>query len=204
MNLQIPELGEATPAAHPSAEAVRLLRLRRSTSPELMAEPGPSADVLRVILEIGARVPDHRRVYPFRFVVIAGERRAAAGALLADRLRQSDPSADAVRLDVERRRFLRAPLVICVASRVDRAHKTPEWEQILTAGAVCENLLLASNAHGFASCWLTEWAAYDDGVRAGLGLAADERIAGFIYVGTAREAPKERPRPDLESLITRF
>lgn len=204
MSLRLPELGEPTPAAFPSAEAVRLMRLRRSTSPDLMADPGPDAETLRVILEIGARAPDHRRLYPFRFIVIEGERRAAAGALLAARLHETDPSADEAKLQLERRRFLRAPVVIAVASRIDPNHKTPEWEQILTNGAVCENLLIAANAHGFASCWLTEWAAYDAGVRAGLGLEDRERIAGFIYVGSAKEPPKERPRPDLSSLITRF
>lgn len=204
MNLRLPELGAPTPAATPSAEAVRLMRLRRSTAPDLMTDPGPDPATLRTILEIGARVPDHRRLYPFRFIVIDGDRRAAAGALLAECLAGSEPSADSTRLDLERRRFLRAPVVIMVASRIDPNHKTPEWEQTLTAGAVCQNLLIAANAHGFASCWLTEWAAYDAGVRAGLGLAAAERIAGFIYLGTAREDPKERPRPDLANLITRF
>ncbi len=204
MTFRLPELGETTPAAYPSAEAVRLMRLRRSTAPDLMGEPGPSPEQLRTILEIGARVPDHRRLYPFRFIVIEGDRRAAAGALLAERLQATDAAADAARIDQERRRFLRAPVVIAVASRVDPAHKTPEWEQILTAGAVCENLLIAANAHGFASCWLTEWAAYNQGVQSGLGLSSAERIAGFVYIGTARENPKERPRPDLASLITRF
>lgn len=204
MNLRLPDLGEPTPASHPSDAAISLMRLRRSTSPELMGDPGPAPDVLRVILEIGARVPDHRRVYPFRFIVIEGARRAEAGAILAKRLQETDAGADAQKLDVERRRFLRAPVIVAVVSRIDRSHKTPEWEQTLTAGAVCENLLIAASAHGFASCWLTEWAAYDEGVREGLGLRADERIAGFIYVGTAREAPKERPRPVLDHLITRF
>ncbi|MBY0423775.1 MAG: nitroreductase [Parvularculaceae bacterium] len=183
---------------------MRMLRLRRSTSPELMQEPGPSASELRTILEIGARVPDHRRVYPFRFIVFEGDRRAAAGAVFAARLEATDPAADAAKIDVERRRFLRAPVVVCVVSRVDAAHKTPEWEQVLTAGAVCENLLLAASAHGFASCWLTEWLAYDSAVRAALGLGAEERVAGFIYIGSARENPKERPRPDVDALITRF
>lgn len=204
MELRLPETGETIAAANPSQDAVRLMRLRRSTSPELMSEPGPPAEILRTILEIGARAPDHRRVYPFRFVVIEGERRAVAGDLLARRLAETDAAADAARLDVERRRFTRAPVVIVVASRVDHAHKTPEWEQVLTAGAVCENLLVAANAHGFASCWLTEWAAYDEGVREGLGLAMSERVAGFIYMGSARENPKERPRPELDALITRF
>lgn len=204
MSLTAPPLGEPTPAAFPSDDSVRMLRQRRSTSPELMQGPGPSALELRTILEIGARVPDHRRVYPFRFIVFEGDRRAVAGAIFAERLAAIDSSADTAKLDVERRRLLRAPSVVAVVSKVDRSHKTPEWEQVLTAGAVCENLLLAASAHGFAACWLTEWPAYDAGVREALGLAADERFAGFIYFGSARENPKERPRPDLDALITRF
>lgn len=204
MTLRRPDLGEPTPAAHPSDAALRLLRLRRSTPVDLLTTPGPAPETLQTILEIGARVPDHRRVYPFRFIVIAGDRRVAAGALAAAAFARANPEADPRTIDLEGRRFLRAPVVVAVVSRVDRAHKTPEWEQILTAGAVCQNVLLAASAEGFAACWLTEWIAYDDEVRAGLGVRADERIAGFLYIGSAKENPKERPRPDLATMITHF
>lgn len=204
MTFSSPKVGEPTPAATPSDEALTLLRRRRSTSPELLSGRGPSAEEVAIILEIGARVPDHRRLAPFRFLVFEGEGRTRMGALLADALRSSEPSANPERLEQERRRFERAPLVVGVVSVVDRAHKTPEWEQILTAGAVCQNLLLAANALGYAGCWITEWCAYDETVRRGLKLQINERIAGFIYFGAARQDPLERPRPTLASLITRF
>ncbi len=199
-----PEFGAQIPAAHPSPAAVRLMSLRRSTSPDVMTEPGPDAETLGTILTIGARVPDHRRVYPFRFIVFEGEGRARAGEILARAFLANEPQAPADRVELERRRFLRAPAVIGVVSKVDRAHKTPEWEQLMTVGAVCENLLIAASAHGFAQCWITEWYSYDPTVIQGFGLAREERFAGFVYIGSAREDPKERARPELAALMTHF
>lgn len=199
-----PEFGAPLPAAHPSEETIALLRLRRSTAADLMGEPGPDATALRSMLQIAARAPDHRRVAPFRFIVFEKEARAAAGEILAAAFAAAEPGAEPRRIEAERRRFLRAPVVVAVVSSVDRAHKTPEWEQVLTAGAVCQNLLIAANAHGYAAQWVTEWCAYDRAVLDAFGLAPDERVAGFVYLGTAREDPRERQRPDLDALITYF
>lgn len=199
-----PEFGKPLPAAHPSEDTIELLRLRRSTAADLMTEPGPGADELASILSIASRVPDHRRVNPFRFLVFEGEGRAAAGEILARALAQAEPQAGASRLEAERGRFLRAPVVVGVISSVDRTHRTPEWEQILTSGAVCQNMLIAASAHGFAAQWLTEWCAYDRSVLDAFGLKPGERIAGFVYIGTAREDPLERQRPDAGALTTRF
>ena len=203
-SIKVPAFGEPVPAAHPSADLMRALRLRRSTSPDLLGPPGPSPDEIRVILEIAARVPDHRRVFPFRFIVFEGAARAEAGDILAAAFAAAEPAAAQARIDAERGRFLRAPFVVCVVSAVDPGHKTPEWEQILCAGAVCQNLLLAASAHGFGASWLTEWYGYDRGVLDKFGLKPSERVAGFVYVGTAREQPKERLRPDLDALIAKF
>lgn len=199
-----PDFGESLPAAHPSPEAVRMLRLRRSTSADLLCDPGPDPQTLRALLEIAARAPDHRRVYPFRFIVFEGDARARAGGIIAAAFEANEPGSAEARIDSERRRFLRAPVVVAVVSAVDRAHRTPEWEQVLTAGAVCQNMLLAASAHGFAAQWLTEWYGYDRRVLDGFGLKPHERIAGFVYIGAAREDPKERQRPDLDGLISRF
>lgn len=199
-----PAFGAALPAAHPSPAFATALRLRRSTSADMLAGPGPDADTLTVILEIAARVSDHRRVYPFRFVIFEGAARASAGAILAEAFAAQEPNAGEARIEAERGRFLRAPVVIAVVSAVDRTHRTPEWEQVLTVGAVCQNLLLAASAHGFAANWITEWCAYDRGVLDRFGVLADERIAGFVYLGTAREDPKERQRPDVAALVSRF
>ncbi len=199
-----PEFGAPLPAAHRSAETIALLRMRRSTPAELMTAPGPDAAELRSILQIASRVSDHRRVYPFRFILFEGEARARAGDIIARAFVANEPKAEAKQAEFERGRFLRAPVVVAVVSVVDRTHKTPEWEQLMTAGAVCQNMLVAASAHGFAALWITEWYAYDRAVIDAFGLKASERIAGFLYLGTAREEPRERQRPELDALITRF
>ena len=199
-----PEFGAPMAPAHPSPEARRLLALRRSLSPDLMTDPGPDDATLDAILEIAARVPDHRKLTPFRFLVIAGEGRARAGDILAARFASGNPDATTAQIEAERRRFLRAPVVVTVIARINPHHKTPEWEQALTNGAVCLNLLCAASAYGFAGCWLTEWYAYDGGVSEALGLASGERFSGFVYLGSAREHPRERHRPVLADIVRRF
>ena len=116
----------------------------------------------------------------------------------------NEPAAEEKRIAIERNRFMRAPLVVAVISSVNRAHRTPEWEQILTSGAACQNLLLAASAYGFAAQWLTEWYAFDESVLAALSLDDNERVAGFVYVGTAKENPKERARPDVAAITSRY
>lgn len=202
--LKLPELGEVLPAAHPGEHAIELLWRRRSTPAEFLGNPGPDEKTLRTMLTIAARTPDHRRVTPFRFVIFEGAARARFGKVLGDAFAANEPEAEDHRVIFEQDRFLRAPVVIAVVSSVDPAHRTPEWEQILSAGAVCQNMLLAASALGFAAQWLTEWYAYDDQVRSGLGLGGDERIAGFVYIGTAKEDPLERARPDLDAIISRY
>lgn len=169
-----------------------------------MGEPGPDAETLRAILTIGARVPDHRRVTPFRFVLFEGEARAAFGGVLAETFAAENPDADEARIAVERNRFLRAPVVIAVISSVQPDHKTPVWEQTLTAGAVCQNILIASSAFGFAAQWITEWYAFHDEINKALSMTDDENIAGYIYIGTAKEDPKERARPVLDDIVANF
>lgn len=199
-----PEFGAPTAPCHPSRQARELLALRRSTSADLLTSPGPDEGVLAAILEIAARVPDHRRLYPFRFIIFRGDGRVRAGEILANRFTEIEPGAPSDRAEAERRRFLRAPVVICVVSHATPSHKTPVWEQVLTSGAVCLNLLLAASAYGFAGAWITEWYAYDPAVVAAFGLNTDERIAGFVYLGTAVENPRERQRPNMSDLVSEF
>lgn len=199
-----PEFGTPLPAARPSREARELLRLRRSTPADHLIEPGPDADQLYAILEIAARVPDHRRVCPYRFILFEGDNRRLAGDILKRVYQKNAPDAPPERLEIEKKRFLRAPVVVAVVSSVDPDHRTPEWEQILTAGAVCQNMLIAASAHGFAAQWITEWCAYDREALAAFGLKNRERVAGFIYIGTAKEPPHERQRPALDALVSRF
>jgi nitroreductase len=199
-----PEFGAPVAAAYPSDDAARLLSLRRSTSVELLGEPGPDPATIETICRLAARVPDHRKVVPFRFIVYAGEGRRRAGAALAEAFRVNEPTADETKVAAEAGRFLRAPVVIGVVSRVDPTHRTPEWEQILTAGAVAYGVLLAASAYGFAGTWITEWYGYDRKALDGLGFAPAERAAGFVYLGTAQSEPRERQRPDLAAISAYF
>lgn len=202
--VKYPDLGDVLPAASPSPETLALLRRRRSTPADFLGDPGPDAAVLDDLLTIAARVPDHRRVVPFRFLVFRDDARARFGAALKSAFLKQNPDAADEKADYEVKRFLRAPVVVAVISSVNPLHRTPEWEQVLCAGAVCQNLLLAASAHGFAAQWLTEWYAYDEEVAAALGLGASERAAGFVYIGSAREDPKERGRPDMASIISYY
>jgi len=200
-----PELGAELPSCQPSETTLAMLRTRRSTPADFLGGGrGPDAAALHDILTIAARVPDHRRVVPFRFIVFEGAARTAFGAVLRRTFLAANPDADGAKADYEEARFLRAPAVIAVVSSPDKSHRTPVWEQELCAGAVCQNMLLAASAHGFAAQWITEWYAYDEAVSDALGLKADERVAGFIYIGAATEPPKERGRPDMDSIISRF
>lgn len=184
-------------------ETLNLLENRRSASAQVLQAPGPDREQLTRLLTVAARVPDHGKIVPWRFIVFEGAARAAAGAMIADVYVGANPGAEAKRLEIERKRFS-APVVVAVVSRAGLHPKVPEWEQVLSAGAVCMNLTVAANALGFASCWLTEWYAYDRDVLTRFGLAEHEKIAGFIHVGTAPGPREDRVRPDLSEIVTYF
>lgn len=180
------------------------LATRRSVKADRLAAPAPSGEELDRILTIAARVPDHKKLVPWRFIVFEGAARAAAGEVFAAACQAEENEPSHVRLDTERNRFLRAPLVVAVVSRVAKRPGAPEWEQILSAGAAAFNLCLAANAAGYGTSWLTEWVAYSPFVREKLGLAENERIAAFVHIGTAQEKPEERERPRLADIVTRW
>jgi nitroreductase len=185
-------------------DTIRLLRTRRSAAPHLLTGPGPGADELDTVLTIAARVPDHGRLAPWRFIIIEGEARRRIGEAIAAAFKADQPGADDARVESERNRLARAPLVVAVVSRARPHVKIPEWEQLMSAGAVCMNLVNAANALGYATSWLTEWYAFDRRVLDALGLAPDERIAGFVHIGRPAEPPVERQRPVLSDLVTRL
>jgi len=197
-----PHLGDEMPKPEVHCETLHFLASRRSLTAAQMQEPGPSPEETAALLRLSARVPDHRRVHPFRFMTFEGHARGQFGDKLAQSYAANHPDADDQALALERGRFLRAPLVVAVISAVNHAHKTPEWEQVLTAGAVAQNLVITASAAGYAAQWLTEWYAYDANVVAAMGLAEHERVVGFVYIGTAAEAPKERARLDATELTT--
>jgi len=188
----------------PAPGTIDLLLSRRSGSAKRMTAPGPNASELRTILAAGARVPDHGKLAPWRFIVFEGEGRARMGEVLVGALRQSEPFISPERENQERTRFMRAPVVVAVVSRVREGIAIPEWEQVLSAGACCQTMLIAAHALGYTGNWITEWCAYHPLVREQLGLKSGERIAGFLYFGTPAEPLEERVRPDLDSLIMRF
>lgn len=182
-----------------------LMSSRRSVKPAMLTPPGPNAGDIERILTIATRVPDHKKLAPWRFILFEGEARARVGLVLAQACLEEDSEPPSpARLEFERQRLLRAPLVVAVISRVIPAPGAPEWEQILSAGAVCFSVCLAANAMGFGTCWVTEWIAYSPSVRAALGLAENERVAGFVYIGTAAERQPDRDRPILSELVTRW
>lgn len=182
--------------------AIDLLLTRRSGSAKAMTGPGPDAEQLRTILAAAARVPDHGKLFPWRFVLFEGEARARFGDVLAECLPKEEATPE--RLGVERARFLRAPVVVGVISRVREGIPIPAWEQELSAGAVCQTMLFAATALGFVANWLTEWPAFSPCVAERLGLAQGERVAGFVYIGHPAASLEERVRPDLDKLVTRF
>ena len=187
----------------PAPQTIDLLLSRRSGSAKAMTDPGPSPDELLTILKAAARVPDHGKLFPWRFIVFEGQARARFGLMAVECLRETEKVTDE-RAALEAARFLRAPVVVEVVSRVREAIPIPEWEQQLSAGAVCQTMLIAATALGYVASWITEWCAYHPLVRERLGLKPGERIAGFIYIGKSTVPLEERARPDLEKLVTRF
>lgn len=198
-----PRENEPLQAATESAQTLALMAQRRSTKIAHFVEPGPAGEDLDALLTLAARVPDHGKLGPWRFVVIEGDARARAGIAIARAIENDDGVTDEL-LHSARSLFLRAPLCVMVVSSAAPHPKIPEWEQTLSSGAACFALLMAANAMGYAGAWITEWPTYDARARKALGLADHERIAGFIYVGSAREPLTERVRPDAKTRISRF
>ena len=178
------------------------LATRRSVPAFQMCEPGPSTAELEQILTLAVRVPDHGKLAPWRFVVYRGAARAKIGEALLAMALDKNPALSEEMIAVERARFTRAPVVIGVISTARPHVKIPEWEQLMSAGAVCLNLLMAANALGYVSNWLTEWFAYDEGAHPLLGIKPGEKVAGFIHIGSTTFPITERPRPALGDVVT--
>lgn len=190
--------------AKPYPHVTDFLLARRSHLAITLSEPGPDAETLEKILTIGARVPDHGKLAPWRFVVYAGEVRSRIGEHLAALAEsRNGPLSEAQRTQ-ELNRFTRSGVVIGVLSRAAVHPKIPVWEQELSAGAACMNILTAATAAGFGAQWISEWYSFDDDAARYLGATEGERFAGFIHIGTPTQAPFERPRPELASIVTHW
>lgn len=181
-------------------DAMELLLTRESATK--LASPGPSQAELDAILGTAIRAPDHGRLRPWRFVVIPEAKRERFGDLLADCLRRVQPDASADMLQRERDKAQRAPLIVAVAARVQRGHKIPEVEQLVSAAAAAENIMLAARAKGFGAMWKTGAPAYDATVKQALGLDAHDDIVGFLYLGTQVGAGSPAARPVVSDLVS--
>lgn len=193
-----PEFGEPLPV-RPSPEALALLARRRSASAAALGPPGPSPAEVELLLRLAVRVPDHGKLAPWRFILLEGPDKAAwaerLGAIARGR-RDADKATAALA------KASAPPLAVVVVSRATLHPKIPEWEQVLSAGAVCLNLLLAAQALGYGANWITDWYGYDPGALALLGVAPAERVAGHIYIGAPAAPPLERARPDSRDFVT--
>ncbi len=186
------------------SDALKLLATRRSASVKAMTDPGPTPEQFAALLTIAVRVPDHGKLTPWRFILFEGAERGRFGDLLAARWLELHPDHGEATLAQARGFFERAPAVLAVVSRAAPHVKIPEWEQVLSAGAVCQNILIAATAMGIGCQWNTDWCAYDPKILAAMGLEPQEKIAGFIYLGTPSEPVTDRPRPEPSSLLTRW
>lgn len=180
------------------------LKSRKSASAKAMGPPGPSPAQLNEMLAIAMRAPDHGKLTPWRFIVFAGEARARAGEAFAKRYAELHPTHGPEALAFAQGMLRRAPVVVAVVSTASQHVKIPLWEQQLSSGAVCFNLVLAAQALGFDAQWQTDWMAYDDAAKAAIGVSGSEAISGFIYIGTSTVPLEERPRPEAAALVTHW
>lgn len=194
-----PELSAVLPDPKPSPETLRLLATRRSTPAHTLGLPGPTAEQTETLLRLGLRVPDHGKLAPWRLIVLGPDAKAA----FLDRLLALPGRAESDVAAKKLAKLTAPPLTIVVVSSPVASSKIPVWEQELSAGAVCMNLLIAAEATGFGANWITDWYAYHAGAAAALGLGEGERVAGFVHVGTPSAPRLERDRPRLEDVVER-
>jgi nitroreductase len=185
------------------SSTLALLETRRSGRPRDLVAPGPDAGQLRRILAIATRSPDHGKLHPWRFVHVPGNCRDAFAQLLDRAYRIDNPEPRRLELEANERFARQAPELIVALSSPAEGHKIPLWEQQLSCGAACMNLVFATHASGFAAGWVTGWAAYSPAVLAAFG-AAPERIAGFIFLGTPGAELEERLRPAYDEIVSEW
>ncbi|MFN4286900.1 MAG: nitroreductase [Brevundimonas sp.] len=199
MTLPQPALGTPLPLPLRNEAVIDHLRQRRSHPAQALAAPGPDRADLEAIIALGLRTPDHGKLAPWRIVVMDRQTRLGiAGRLEPLAARQPDPAKALAVL----RKLTASPVTLMVLSTPVREHKVPEWEQALSAGALCMNLSHAALAHGYGVSWITDWYSYDADALAILGVSEGESIAGFIHIGTATEPALERARPEAHAHVT--
>lgn len=188
--------------AERNGKVLEFMRARRSVPAKALGEPGPGAAEIRDILTIASRVPDHGKIAPWRFVEYTSSYREKLDRMILQRALILDPDLPDAQREVEATRMRRSPVVIGLVS-APRAHpKVPEWEQMLSCGAAGMNALIAANALGYDAQWITEWIAFDTALAPAFGVRPDERLAGFLHIGTRTMPKTERDRPDLDTIHT--
>ncbi|MGC4027120.1 MAG: nitroreductase [Mesorhizobium sp.] len=179
--------------------------LKRASPPiQEMHEPGPDDAAIATLMRIASRVPDHGRLVPWRFIVYRGEARHKVGEMLAELAEKREGPLPEGRRNQELTRFSRAPVVIGVVFTPKENPKIPQWEMFLSGGAAAMNLVNGASAMGFGANWITNWYSDTEEGRAILGLAPEERVIGFVHIGTYDGKPVERPRPDSETLYSDY
>jgi nitroreductase len=197
---QPPEFGQPAPFGETSPQTLELLALRRSSSPKTLAAPAPQGAELDDLLRLASRVPDHGKLFPWRFILLRGAAKAELAARYEALARERpDPDKAAGVLF----KLKTPPLAVVVVSRVSDG-PIPAWEQQLSAGACCQTLVLAATAMGYGANWITDWYSYDPRATALLGIASNEQVAGVVLIGTPTEAPLERVRPDVAAITTEW
>jgi nitroreductase len=181
-------------------DAIELLLTRESALK--LESPGPSEADLEVMIQSALRAPDHGRLRPWQFVVVPEGRREAFGELLAGSMARRRPDAPAEDLARERAKAMRAPVIVVAAAKLAKGHKIPEVEQLLSAGAAVQNIMLAASAQGYGAMWKTGAPAYDASVKEALGIAPDSEIVGFLYLGTQVGGGIQVPRPVPEDYVS--
>ncbi len=191
-----PRFGDPLPV-RASPESLAFLARRRSASAMTLAAPAPTPDEVDRLVTIAARAPDHGKLAPWRFVVLRGPGKAKFVAGL-ERIAAARPDAGKALKKLGKIKI--PPLSIAVLSRFQDG-EIPEWEQRLSSGAVCTLMIVAAQAMGYGANWITDWYAYDEDALRLLGAEAGEKVAGYIHLGTASEAPLERVRPALDGIV---
>ena len=186
-----------------TSSPLALLHTRRSGKPRDMIAPGPDVTQLRTIMEAAIRVPDHGKLAPWQFVIIGDDQRDRLADLLTSAYRAEKPDAGRLEIEAMEQFARQAPTLIVALSSPVAGSKIPVWEQELSVGAACMNLLTAAHASGFVGSWLTGWPTYSDAVRDAFGGAGD-KIAGFIFIGSPARDLEERPRPDYDNVVTNW
>lgn len=195
-----PQFGKPAPFGEVSPETLELLAQRRSSTPQTLAAPAPEGDELKALLRLAARVPDHGKLFPWRFILLRGPAKAELAARYEELARhRPDPEKAAGVLF----KLKTPPLAVVVVSKVTDG-PIPAWEQLLSAGAACQTLVIGATAMGYGANWITDWYSYDPKATALLGLADNERVAGVILIGTPTEAPLERVRPEVDDITTEW